>query len=957
MKNKDKNRVINATVTESIRIYLQSRTHSDLAGLYSPDMETQVNVAADGGEPDPERRNTYSDIAQRWFHIRIPKDAKDEPHFKDYPLPFSLDEHAEGIGMTGWDWRNRRSRWVAFDYDAITGHAIGIGVSEDELRGILEAAKAIPWVTVRKSTSGKGLHLYVFFANPPETLNHTEHAALARAVLAQMSMLANFDFCSAVDACGGNMWVWHRKMIDKGEKIGLHLIKQGEPLKELPQNWQAHLEVVRKERSKVCPIGIAVSEMDVFQKMASARPPIKVDNEHRELMVWLEKNGFYAAWDQDHRRMITHTAGLKAAHEALKLKGTFKTLASGKTEGDHNCFCFPEKDGAWFVYRFTQGIKEANSWSTSEHNWTYCHFNQAGDLKSAAAANGGIKTPDGRFAFETAASAGQALKVLGFDLNLPDRLAGREVKVQSRKGEFVARVPLEKNDDAKAMRQAGWVKDKDDWAKVFEPELKVRAASEPTVARDLDEHLRHLVAPNLGDAGWTVRDKKGRWLDEPKGNVKSVLKSWNMSDTDAEAILGHLVVHVWDLVNLPFQDEFPGDRRWNRDGARLAFLPTTDDRRMAHPHSDMIFNHCGAGLNRAVAENEWCKLHSVLTGGDYLRLWAAVLVQRPTHPLPYLFLFSEQRGEQHLEIQNAGKSSLHQAIGLLMRYGKGYVEADTALTDPRGFNRQLAGAILCYVEETDLSQSKVAYSRIKNWVTGDNLEIHPKGIDPYMMPNTTHWIQCANSREACPVFPGDKRIVMIQVPALTVAEIPWHSAMRPALEREAPDFLRTLLDIELPTPECRVWLPVLETEAKRDALAVTGGASRDSAPGIDEEQLVDLVRQFIAERVYTELGGQRLPVGSRDYWQGTFGTLAKLLGWDDIEPNQLSRALRLVRERLREHGIEVVLPDEQSKRSANERKVTIASSWLLEPEWSLEEQATDAERVDRLLDDMPPHAV
>ena len=62
--------------------------------------------------------------------------------------------------------------------------------------------------------------------------------------------------------------------------------------------------------------------------------------------------------------------------------------------------------------------------------------------------------------------------------------------------------------------------------------------------------------------------------------------------------LGLLVTHVWDLVNLPFQDEYPGDRRWNRDAARLAFVPTTDDRKMSHKHWDMIFDHCGAGLNR-----------------------------------------------------------------------------------------------------------------------------------------------------------------------------------------------------------------------------------------------------------------------------------------------------------------------------------------------------------------------
>ena len=58
----------------------------------------------------------------------------------------------------------------------------------------------IPWVTVRKSTGGNGIHLYVFLPDVP-TANHTEHAALARAVLGQMSALVGFDFKAKVDAC------------------------------------------------------------------------------------------------------------------------------------------------------------------------------------------------------------------------------------------------------------------------------------------------------------------------------------------------------------------------------------------------------------------------------------------------------------------------------------------------------------------------------------------------------------------------------------------------------------------------------------------------------------------------------------------------------------------------------------------------------------------------------------
>ena len=110
--------------------------------------------------------------------------------------------------------------------------------------------------------------------------------------------------------------------------------------------------------------------------MARSRPPVKLDEEHKRLMDWLAKNGYTSVWDQDHRLLTTHTAGLKAAHEPLQLKGAFETLATGKQQGDYNCFGFLLPNGAWAIYRFSPGTNEAPAWRTSEGGWTYCHFNQ-----------------------------------------------------------------------------------------------------------------------------------------------------------------------------------------------------------------------------------------------------------------------------------------------------------------------------------------------------------------------------------------------------------------------------------------------------------------------------------------------------------------------------------------------------------------------------------------------------
>ena len=139
-------------------------------------------------------------------------------------------------------------RW-GFDFDAITAHAKGIGVSNEELERIKQAAMAWPYVEVRKSTGGGGIHLYVYFdeAGIP-TANHTEHAALARCILGMMSSETGFDFASQIDACGGNMWFWHRKMTPENE--GLKLIKPAEKVlsvADLPPNWRDHIEVVTRK--------------------------------------------------------------------------------------------------------------------------------------------------------------------------------------------------------------------------------------------------------------------------------------------------------------------------------------------------------------------------------------------------------------------------------------------------------------------------------------------------------------------------------------------------------------------------------------------------------------------------------------------------------------------------------------------------------------------------------------
>jgi hypothetical protein len=298
------------------------------------------------------------------------------------------------------------------------------------------------------------------------------------------------------------------------------------------------------------------------------------------------------------------------------------------------------------------------------------------------------------------------------------------------------------------------------------------------------------------DAGWYVRANHN-WILEPKGNVQDILVSQGIKRPLVGSLLGRSITNHWKLVNKPFQEEYPGDRSWNMSAAQL-IEPRPGD----HPHWDKILNHCGHSF--ISEDNEWCIENGILDGGTYLLSWIASLVQYPQEPLPYIFLYGPQ---------NSGKSILHESLKLLLRNGKGLCRADVALTSQSNFNGEIEGAVLCIVEEVNLQKSKGAYEKIKDWVTGRTITIHKKGQTPYDIENTTHWIHCANDPGFCPIFTGDSRIAMGLVPPL-LHPIPKHQLLT-TLEEEAPAFLATLLDFELPEPIDRLRIPILDTAEKQ----------------------------------------------------------------------------------------------------------------------------------------------
>lgn len=814
------------TVTEAFNGFLTAQIPSlpggDLIQRYldyggATTLETQTNVSADGGDPVEGRRNTWTDGLQTWFHIRIPKNAMTEPEWNDYELRWPPELHAEAIGSTGWEWKALRSRWVGFDFDTITGHAKGVGVTDEELQRVREKAEALPYVEVRRSTGGKGLHLYVLFDDEGiPTANHTEHAAVGRCVLGMMTAEVGFDFSSAIDACGGNMWIWRRDITR--ETQGLALLKAATKvlsLSDLPANWRDHIAVVTRRTNKVKLQGVTGDNVDPFDELTSARRIIPLDDTHKAIIQALMDSGFSTLWIQDHHLLQTHTKALEKlmndaeARGKFGLVGHFQTNSPGTDKTTPNCFLFPLNQGGWRVYRFSPGVNETDTWVQDGAGWTTCYFNRLPDVDIACRSYGGVRIEGKQFyTFPSGHDAIHAAEALGQKLDIPVDMRDREVQIRVNGSYLTVYLTKDKKtDDSKTMK--GWVKKRDYWVRDLDKKIQQDDTSDIGIV-DYDNIIRSMRSPAGEVAGWFYRTDGGDWSYTSASQIKLILQGKGKPKNEAEVIMGQCAGNPWKLVSQPFQDEYPGGRCWNQGAPQLAFVPVQlgDDEQPQHPHWDLILNHVGTELTPVLQKHGWGVKHGVITGAHYLLLWIASLIRDPFKRTPYLFLHGNE---------NSGKSIFYEAISILMT--KGVIEANKAITTTGDFNGELAGAVLCYIEEIDVAHHKVALPRIKNWTMAEYMSIRQMRRDQFSLANTTHWVQVANHREYCPIFGGDTRITAIQVPdLLPEQDIPKEDVLKPALRAEAPHFLHTLLNVYIPPAAGRLALPVIETDSKLEAI-------------------------------------------------------------------------------------------------------------------------------------------
>lgn len=749
--------------------------NSPLANHYKQGMECHCNVAQDDGSIEGK---TYYNEFEKWWAFRLSKGKSKLP-------PFDIGKHAEAIGLTGWNYEENKSYWVGFDFDSIVNHKAGL--TEGELNEILERAKAVDWVTVYRSTSGNGFHFYVYFEEPVEVISRSEHSLLSRAILSNLSILLNFDFQSKVDKSGGILWIWHRRMT----KTSFECVKEGKKLSVIPKNW--------KEKTKNKDIAFNIKH-------------VKLLPDQERLLQWFSKEKCLWWWEADMHMLVCHTWDLQRAHIELNFKGLFRTISTGENcPNDQNCFAFPNRDGSWIVRRHSLNTPEEKTWQTDKNGWTYCYLNRLPSLEVLAALFEGQINAKDEWVFSSVVPVKRILEHLSPNskIDLAPEYCNRWFKIKRIKD---SRIVLS-FDRVNGDNLIGWVPEKNCWQKVL-PIIEEQSDQEAP-----DELLRHVVSDDK-DAGWYLKSRE-RWVYEPKAHLFPALESIGYTRQQINTAVGQCILSPWELTSIPFGEEYPGDRKWNKFRCRFRFEPKEGP----FETWSLILKHLGKGLTSAVQKHSWCKAYDIMTGEDYLKLWLACTVQYPFEPLPYLFFCGQE---------NSGKSIFHESMELII--DKGVRRAEKALMSSQGFNQELAGCIIAVVEEINLSKNPNAYDRIKDCVTSRTLSIHPKGQTPYELPNTTHWVQCANNPEYCPIRVGDTRVVMTVV-TLPDEPIP-KTELLDRLRLEAPGFIHELMNVGIPKTNERLRLPVLHTEVKIDKITLNA----------------NLVEQFILEKCYQRNG-------------------------------------------------------------------------------------------------------
>ena len=773
-------------IRKAIDTFLKARIAESpfLVPMWEPSWETQILVKRG---PEGDSSKVYTANGETWADHRWPYKAGTDPQYTDKAITYDPGKRIARIGTTGWDWEKRESAAVGFDIDAVdSGHAAGTNqLDEFELGKVVAKLSALPYVSLVRSTGGKGVHGWVRFHpdDRPQTANHNEHTQVGLAVIEKIKLDTGMDLVQEkiVDVKGVVLWIWSES--SPADHPGFNLMYEGDLLLkngDIPQ-WD-----------KVTPKSKVVNSKSNYELC-------ELEDEHIEILTELEELGYAYSWNEEHNTAQTHSFALKILHEKRKnegrpLKGIFHTISEGNDPNTPNCYITAKAGGHFKVARYGNAATEHATWfSKDEDTWTF--FNQKTDPMTILC-NYAL-TFDMSSATLDHEKFGEAMEVLGVDFKYPER----QIKVvyDSSSNSLMASSRWKEDDTI----PPGWTK----VGKKITARLPVDGEAETRAANhleEIDEQFRFAIMANNEPYGWFHKSAQRGWIKYPTSGHVSRVMNQQFGKTALDEVVSMMQTYPWMLACEPFGPTELPNREWNVGTATFVCDPS--DKPGPHPHFDKVLDHLGIGLDTAVGNCDWAGEWGLESGADYLRFWVASAIKYPFEPLPYLFFFGPQ---------GCGKSIFTETLDML--FPNAVQDVALAMKSEAGFNAEVFRKVFCVIEEANLAegrQARACYERVKEWTTAKKVSVHEKGKTPYMQRNTMKFIHNSNSINAIQIDRDDTRVVAVDVPKLH-EPIP-KTILLEKLREEAPFIIRTLLTTQIPPALERFRVPHLNTVAKME---------------------------------------------------------------------------------------------------------------------------------------------
>lgn len=813
--------------------------------------EFQVLASPEGGEPVDGKRNTWTDGYEEWRHIRVPHKADTDPTYTDRELEWNLSKRALAIGFTGWDWVNKQSLDVGFDIDSLTNHAEGVGLSDEDLAIVREKLRELPYVTIKRSTSGNGLHAVVALEDGVETANHNEHAAVARAIMGVMSTECNFDFTSAVDCCGQVLWCWKSDQAENAFEV----IKEAErkfKVSELPANWKANLEVLTRERGKVKLDGVDGEDENIFAQFANGQRRVELSDTHKSHLKTLAGYGSVVTWVADHHLVQGHTAMFKRLHTEQGLKGIFETVSQGNDLSTPNVFAIPAENDSWVVVRFGRSVREKSTWKVNKNGWVTCKLNVDPTFGQAMEHAGGQPLgSDTGYAYPTVTLAMAAMQKFGVETpDTPFPLSERECSVfMDKNNNIIVQADKEKSD--KGGPFSGWNTQmkKTKWSRLFRTNLQAEE----------EKHDLESVAIRASFPG-----APPRYLDPESLNpiteveLSGRLQILGVDKKDVIEAKGQFSYLGRDIVTEPWAGKYPRPRAINPYGSKLDY-PVTIANGDDYSAYDSILKHHGAGLDPLVKASNMCKEIGISDGKEYLIEWIRTGFRNPSQRSPGLCIYSRH--------QNNGKSTLQRALSICS--DSGCVNAEIVLMEK--FNKLICGIPFPYFEDFSTKKLDGARDFFNRLIESPTLTHREHHSDARPIPNFSRPLFSTNKLNYLQLYVGDTRWSCYELPKLETS-VPWPT-LKKELHQQASAFLHFIFSEPLRDPVDRLSPPPLESELKQRMVRATNPIG----------EIVDhVICEYIGETKSNEEWFSLMPNGAFST-KAVMGKAFKAKGLKDLE--------------------------------------------------------------------------